>query len=228
MVEGARSRCPTHDLALGPDGECLLCRRTTPPAFGRGRSIVVFSVVGVALAAAAIGGHLLFTSHRPAPAIEVRPEPTRVAILAPPRPPAPRERRARTPGASPWAKAAQAARPSTTDPSPPSAPEPTVAPPPTEAPELVAARRRVSIDMYSTSWCGACAQARAYLSEHHVRFTDHDVDRSERDSDHLHELNPRGTIPTFEIDDQVLVGFGASSFESAVDRAAASRVARYR
>jgi glutaredoxin len=232
MESAARARCPTHDLVLGPQGECVLCRRTLPPppSVSAGRRVIVGSVVGVALLASAIGAHALYVSLRPAP-VEVRPEPALVASAAsPPRSPEgehPSQRPA------PWASRPRSPRSSASqlEPEPGAAPspaqEPEVEAGPSEA-ELAAARRRVSITMYSASWCGACAAARAYLRESHVRFTERDVDDSDRASERLNELNPRHTIPTFEIDDQVLVGFGPSSFESAVDQAAMARAERYR
>jgi hypothetical protein len=40
----------------------------------------------------------------------------------------------------------------------------------------------------------------------------------------LRRLNPRKSIPTFQIDGTVLVGFSAGSVESAIRRAAEARV----
>ena len=36
--------------------------------------------------------------------------------------------------------------------------------------------------------------------------------------------NPRGTIPTFLIDDEVVVGFSPAAIQRAIDRAAAKRL----
>ncbi len=36
-----------------------------------------------------------------------------------------------------------------------------------------------SVDLYSTASCGYCAQARAYLTEKRVAYTDHDVEHDE-------------------------------------------------
>lgn len=113
---------------------------------------------------------------------------------------------------------------------PPAAPSPPEGP--AEAPAepdryaLDAARRRVSITMYSASWCPTCRSAEAYLREHRIRFTRRDIEDGERNRDRLRELNPAGTIPTFELDERVVVGFGPESFAAALDEAALARLAR--
>lgn len=219
-----RPRCPTHDLVLGPTGECVLCRRTVPPpAAARGRSVLLASLGGIALVLFAIGGHAVYVATRPAATIAVRPDGSAAASPAP-RSAAPVVHPERPPGAH----RAHPDRPPRARTEGPSEPAPSALAP-SEAPVVderafARARSRVSITMYSTSWCGVCAHARAYLSEHHVPFTERDVEESPVASRRLHTLNPRGSVPTFEIDHEVLVGFGEGAFESAVDRAATERL----
>jgi glutaredoxin len=88
---------------------------------------------------------------------------------------------------------------------------------------LNAARRRVSITMYSTSWCGVCSSARAYMLSKDIPFTELDVERDPLAHDRAKELNPRGSVPTIAIDDELLIGFGAAALESRIDRAARKR-----
>lgn len=144
-----------------------------------------------------------------------------VAVAPPPEP-------ARTPRARPRRPTAEPA-----DPAPPAAgtarpaapvriaPAPgEEAPIPGEPPGLAVARRRVSITMYSADWCGSCRRAREYLREHHIRYTDRDIDDGERNRERLRALNPEGSIPTFDIEDRVLVGFGPASLEATITAAA--------
>jgi glutaredoxin len=91
---------------------------------------------------------------------------------------------------------------------------------------LARARAAVRIDMYSTSWCGVCTTARRYLRQHQIRFVEHDVDHSAAARARSRVLNPRRSVPTIAIDDHVLVGFGADSFEELYDRAATTRMTR--
>lgn len=90
--------------------------------------------------------------------------------------------------------------------------------------ELAAAKRRVAITMYATKWCGVCRQARTYMKKEGISFTERDVEASQTASRRHREINPRGTVPTFDIDGQVLIGFNQARFEDALSRAARSRL----
>jgi glutaredoxin len=91
---------------------------------------------------------------------------------------------------------------------------------------LAHARRNVSITMYSTSWCRVCKDARKYLSEAGITYDEYDVD-TDRDADRrLRAVNPRHTVPTFDIDGAVMTGFSPGAIESMLTSAAARRAAR--
>jgi glutaredoxin len=91
---------------------------------------------------------------------------------------------------------------------------------------LAHARRNVSVTMYSTSWCKVCRDARSYLKEASTAFDDYDVD-VDRDADRrLRAINPRHTVPTFDIDGAVLTGWSPGAFESMLTSAAARRAER--
>jgi len=92
--------------------------------------------------------------------------------------------------------------------------------------ELANARELVDITVYYTSWCPACRAARGYLSERGIRFVEHDVEHDSRAKSRQKLLNPRGSIPTIDIEGQVLVGFSPSKIERAIDHAARQRLAR--
>jgi glutaredoxin len=82
------------------------------------------------------------------------------------------------------------------------------------------ARRRVQITMYATQWCGVCRKAREYMKTNQIDFIELDTEESPAAGERLGELNPRRTIPTFEIDEQVYVGFQESLFEAKINQAA--------
>ncbi len=221
-----RGRCPTHGLVLGPGGDCVLCRRSVaPPPSPPGCWALVAGVV-VVLVASTLGVRsvvgTLRGSSAPAPPLTVEPQP-RIEVSAPdlaPRarpepPPRPRARWGAAPRPEP--RAPEIAAPATPEPVAPSAPDQLA---------LRAARRSVSITMYGADWCGSCRAARAYLHEQGIQYTDRDVDDGDRNHQRLLALNPAGTIPTFDIDERVIVGFGPQNFEAALDAAAAARVAR--
>ena len=225
MEPTGRGRCPTHDLALGPLGDCVLCRRPPASELPPPRGPVALSLVGLGLVAAlvvvlglAFGVRSLVSSPPPTPPV--------LAVSEPPTAPPATERRTRT---EPPARERVRSGTSTRE---PTQHEPTAAEAPTEAPAepdryaMQSARRRVSITMYSASWCPTCRSAEAYLREHRIRFTRRDIEDGERNRERLRELNPAGSIPTFELDERVVVGFGPHSFEAALDEAALARVIR--
>jgi glutaredoxin len=88
---------------------------------------------------------------------------------------------------------------------------------------LTAARHKVSIAMYSTSWCGVCKQARAYMRQNSIAFNEFDVEHDTTARDQAYALNPRGSVPTFAVDDEVLIGFSPDSLETRITRAAKRR-----
>jgi glutaredoxin len=237
-----RGRCEEHHLALGPDGRCVLCkRRDRPvsippaPAPSHATGVVVISpwlIVGgiavMATVAAAALGLLPFAPQ---------------TISAPPAP---------EPVAVPVGVLPQAQVPA--DEAPPAlALPPSTAPTPdpigsSAAPEemddgaeegradaeqarmeelLRTARKRVSITMYSTTWCPHCDRARQFLRTHDISATEHDIDQSTTAAERLARVNPRKSVPTFEVDDDVIVGFSASKLQNAIDRAAQVRVRRW-
>jgi glutaredoxin len=221
VLRDSKARCATHDLALGPSGECVLCRRSLAPptstpspfpfvAIGMGSVVLVLVAMGAS--------HWL---RAPVPVSMPAPSVTVEAIAAPPSRPPPSVARppaTRTPSSASLLREPQGSRevPAAVAPASPRT-EPSDA-------ALAAARARVSITMYSTSWCGVCAHARGYLDAHHVHYTEHDVEESERYARQMHALNPAGGVPTFDIDGEVLVGFGEARFDQMVDEAARAHV----
>jgi glutaredoxin-like YruB-family protein len=90
--------------------------------------------------------------------------------------------------------------------------------------EVAAARRRVPVVMYSTSWCGVCKRARKYFEEKRIAFEELDVDEDSSARAEYVLLNPRRSVPTIKIGDEVVVGFSAAAVERALDAAARSRM----
>jgi glutaredoxin len=88
---------------------------------------------------------------------------------------------------------------------------------------LAAARRNVSITMYSTTWCGFCKKARAYMQQQNIGFTDLDIDHNAAAAARQRALNPSGSVPTIAVDDDVLIGFSPDSLEDRINRAARRR-----
>jgi glutaredoxin len=244
-------RCAEHDLALGPGGQCILCRRAqssvvVPVPAEATSSAPVWLIGGVA--AVALAGAAAWTTLGPglrnpppsaAPAVVTsRTEAPKLNPVAATKPPEDdltrslrmleeaerkrlaleqdlqqREQEQRTAAAlqrEREAKVRDAQRHEEVKRE-------------LDALGLAAARRNVSITMYSTSWCGVCNRARAYMREQQIPFTELDVDHDAAASARQRTLNPRGSVPTIAIDDEVLIGFSAESLEKRIDRAARHR-----
>ncbi len=106
-----------------------------------------------------------------------------------------------------------------------SAPEP-IANEPAEAvmpanATLASASEHVSIEMYSAAWCQACSAAKAWMRQQGVQYHEVDVDHGQGALAQLQVLNPNRTLPTFDVEGQVLVGFRPDELESAIRRGAA-------
>jgi glutaredoxin len=95
-----------------------------------------------------------------------------------------------------------------------------------EAQEIANLRERVDVIVYYTSWCPACRKLRAYLAERGIRSSEYDIENDSAAKTRQRALNPRGTIPTVDIEGQVLVGFNPQRIEAAIDRAARARLQR--
>lgn len=93
-----------------------------------------------------------------------------------------------------------------------------------DAQALAAARRNVSIEMYSTSWCGVCTVARSYMREHGIAFVDHDIDQDADAMARAHALNPHHSVPVLDVGGEVMIGFSGETLEATLDHAARKRV----
>ena len=248
-------RCPEHGLAVGPDGQCILCKRRQRL---RPRREVPWHQIALGLIAdgglGLLGMCVLAPTSRPRAGGPSRAAGVGSAVdagrpVALPRPA----------GQSPEALSSQSETPAAQPDAGPPPREITARrlrrrrrrrrrqakPPPQQAPdsdseqEALAARARmereyqrlalrqameqVSIRVYVTSWCPACRAARRWISENRVPARLIDVERVAGAARRLRAINPRGSIPTWDIDGQILVGFSPGAVGRAIEQAAARR-----
>lgn len=90
---------------------------------------------------------------------------------------------------------------------------------------VIEASRSVAIELYGAGWCASCQKARAWLDANSIPYTYRDTD-SGANNRTMHALNPKGTIPTIDIDGQIVVGFQPQALRASIRRAAEARVAK--
>jgi glutaredoxin len=185
------------------------------------------------------GGALAYirVAPRPAPpdiAMETRPVSSPAAALAPaaaatPRPDDPsikalaREQglRAFQEGLAAGGASGEPALPS---PAPDPPPEIETAGPPT--PAAAPSIDGVRVLVYTASWCSVCKRAKAWMDSQGIAYEERDIEASSEDARTNRALNPRGSIPTFDVEGDVLVGFSESSLLATMRRAVQRRAAR--
>jgi glutaredoxin len=220
--------CEKHQLPLDRNGECELCRlgdmpSKSPPSPSPWWALIiplVLAIAGIAWAFYSFGSEPEVAPQRgvrttaprpviPPPATEEPRAPEPQVIPEPPPPPVPGED-IPVPEPSPEGTQLDGASPQREGPTE------------TDSPEWKwnLARRRVHITMYATQWCGVCRKAREYMETNRIDFTELNTEESSAAGERLGELNPRKTIPTFEIDEQVYIGFQEELFEAKINQAA--------
>lgn len=221
--------CATHKLVAAPDGRCVLCRRPKLSLLSRGEeeeslgSRAFTALLGLSLLAAmAMAAYAWTQPLETASASASRtmsPLPTAAAPTAQDQAPedetalvslreAAHDAKALKPQAAPRAKPIK--RPRTVGKK-------------IVDPRLVEARKQVRITMYSAPWCFICDRARDFLLSREVDLVEHDVDLEPSASKTLAQLNPAGSIPTFVIEGETIVGFHPWGLEDAIDQAAQAR-----
>ena len=104
---------------------------------------------------------------------------------------------------------------------PPSGPAP--APAPRAATDWLALARKAHILVYTTGWCPVCKRAKAWMDAKGLSYDDRNVEASAEDARTLRRLNPRASIPTFDVDGQTMIGFSEAGFADLVLRAERAR-----
>jgi glutaredoxin-like YruB-family protein len=87
------------------------------------------------------------------------------------------------------------------------------APPPTKA---VKAVRPARVELYVTSWCKYCKQARNYLTANNIPFTEYDIEKDSQAAQRRKELDPRSGVPLAVINGKTVLGFSEASYSQAL------------
>lgn len=221
-------RCEKHNLAAGPDGKCALCRRSVAPAFTNIEKepgwISRIATVLLGLATVVAIGLTVWWVRSPN---ESPLNPDYLGQESAPRGigyAVPDDSTGSTDGVGAGVEAS-AERPGGGGPAAAEGSERAeeASKPLTEEEK---ARRKVSIAIYGTEYCPVSEQARKYMQRTGIAFVERDIDSDEEALARLEEINPVRSTPTFEVDNEVLIGFSEQHLNDAIDRAAAKRLKR--
>jgi glutaredoxin-like protein NrdH len=81
----------------------------------------------------------------------------------------------------------------------------------------------IPIKLYKLSTCIHCNSLKKFLEEHKVEFEFIDIDLLEKKErkatmKDLRRINPKGSLPTIQIGDQVVVGFKEDEIKEALEK----------
>jgi glutaredoxin len=67
------------------------------------------------------------------------------------------------------------------------------------------------VTLYTTSWCGVCRRAKAFLREKNIPFSEWDVEQSDYAATRFRQLGGSG-VPLITVGSQVMKGFDSGRF----------------
>jgi glutaredoxin len=191
--------CSKHGLVSGLDGRCVICRRDDVEGNEERSSI---RILGWALIFALLfGGVFVWRTFRQ---IRAPAAPAVVKDEAPVRPPPPVEEppALEPPPFDPARAARQAAAEQQ------------------RQRDIEADMKRVVVRMFVIKACEMCDVARAFLADKGLRVNELDVQADPSALEAMGRITPSKELPVFDVEGEVLVGFGPTSVLSAVRRAA--------
>ncbi len=68
------------------------------------------------------------------------------------------------------------------------------------------------VTLYATSWCGYCKKARQYFQRNHIKYIEHDIEKSQLARRQFDTLGGQG-VPLIVMGDKKMSGFSALNFE---------------
>jgi glutaredoxin len=121
-------------------------------------------------------------------------------------------------------QAAASAPPGIGRPSPTAPPLGPEAQPP--APAATVSLRDVHVVVYTTGWCSVCKRAKAWMNSQGIPYEERNIEQSSEDARKMRAINPRGSIPTFDVEGDVMVGFSEQQLAGMMQSAARRQAAR--
>ncbi len=73
-----------------------------------------------------------------------------------------------------------------------------------------------SIIIYSTPSCPYCKQAKAYLAERNIPFTDVDVAADAAQAQEMIQKSGQMGVPVIDVDGEIIIGFNKGALDKAL------------
>ena len=90
--------------------------------------------------------------------------------------------------------------------------------------QVKALLRTVPITLYTTPRCPHCTRARQWLRHNGIPFVERDIEKDPSNRRAMTALNPRGGVPTIDVDGQILVGFNERQAGEAIAKSVNRRL----
>lgn len=77
-------------------------------------------------------------------------------------------------------------------------------------------RPTADVEIYTTSWCRYCRDAKNYFRARGIVFTEYDIEKDRAAARRLRRYNPRGGVPVTVINGRPIVGYAPDAFARAL------------
>lgn len=76
--------------------------------------------------------------------------------------------------------------------------------------------RTTQVELYTTSWCRRCDEARAYLQQRGIPFREYDVEKDPEADRRRKALDSRSGVPLAVINGRKILGFSPGAYQQAL------------
>jgi len=70
-----------------------------------------------------------------------------------------------------------------------------------------------TVTIYSLPTCHVCHEAKGFLTEHNIAFTDYDVSSDQAKKNEMVEKSGQMSVPVIFVDEEMVLGFDRSRLE---------------
>ena len=78
--------------------------------------------------------------------------------------------------------------------------------------------KKNKVEIYTTSWCGACKKAKSWLRSQGISYKEYDVEKNRNAAMRMQKLGGGGGVPFAVINGDTISGFSPSSYKAALEQ----------